>query len=161
MLNSLGGATARRAMQAVDVIGAESDRLTPASRKTTEERIADVMGLARFNTQSYDIGEIEYQAYNILKRSSDFTAQYNRMRRSGVSRFLVDEYAKDYADELKIARSLSSLYGQMRNLRTQRNEILSNERLSDESRRRQLDRLKDRGRVLGTRAFQRIDRVTS
>lgn len=161
MLNSFGGATARRAMQAVDVIGAESDRLTPASRKTTEERIADVMGLARFNTQSYDIGEIEYQAYNILKRSSDFTAQYNRMRRSGVSRFLVDEYAKDYADELKIARSLSSLYGQMRNLRTQRNEILSNERLSDESRRRQLDRLKDRGRVLGTRAFQRIDRVTS
>lgn len=161
MLNSLGGATARRAMQAVDVVGAETDRLTPASRKTTEERIADVMGLARFNTQNYDIGEIEYQAYNILKRSSDFTAQYNRMRRSGVSRFLVDEYAKDYADELKIARSLSSLYGQMRNLRTRRNEILSNERLSDESRRRQLDRLKDRGRVLGTRAFQRIDRVTS
>jgi hypothetical protein len=161
MLNSFGGATARRAMQAVDVVGAETDRLTPASRKTTEERIADVMGLARFNTQNYDIGEIEYQAYNILKRSSDFTAQYNRMRRSGVSRSLVDEYAKDYADELKVARSLSSLYGQMRNLRTRRNEILSNERLSDESRRRQLDRLKDRGRALGTRAFQRIDRVTS
>jgi hypothetical protein len=161
MLNSFGGATARRAMQAVDVVGANSDRLTPASRKTTEERIADVMGLARFNTQSYDIGEIEYQAYNMLKRSSDFTAQYNRMQRSGVSRFLVQEYKKEYEDELRIARSLKSLYGQMRNLRTQRNEILNNERLSDESRRRQLDRLKERGRTLGARAFQRIDRVTS
>jgi hypothetical protein len=161
MLNSLGGATARRAMQAVDVVGANSDRLTPASRKTTEERIADVMGLARFNTQSYDIGEIEYQAYNMLKRSSDFTAQYNRMQRSGVSRFLVQEYKKEYEDELKIARSLKSLYGQMRNLRTKRNEILNNERLSDESRRRQLDRLKESGRTLGARAFQRIDRVTS
>lgn len=159
MLNSLGGATARRAMQAVDVVGAESDRLTPASRKTTEERIADVMGLARFNTQSYDIGEVEYQAYNILKRSSDFTAQYNRMRRSGVSPFLVNEYKKEYEDELKIARSLKSLYGQMRSLRAQRNEILNNERLSDESRRRQLDRLKERGRTLGARAFQRIDRI--
>lgn len=160
MLNSFGGATARRAMQAVDVVGANSDRLTPASRKTTEERIADVMGLARFNTQSYDIGEIEYQAYNILKRSSDFTAQYNRMRSSGVSRFLVQEYKKDYEDELRVARSLKSLYGQMRSLRTKRNEILNNERLSDESRRRQLDRLKERGRTLGARAFQRIDRLT-
>jgi hypothetical protein len=146
-------------MQLVDAVGAETGRSTPSSAKTTEERISQVIGSARFGTQNYDVGEIEYQAYNILKRSSDITAHYNRMRTTGTSRFLVNEFKDQHKDEIRVSASLKSAYSEMRSLRQQRNEVLNNESLSDEVRRRRLDRIQDRGRRLGSRVFNRINQI--
>jgi hypothetical protein len=159
LLNSFGGTTARRSMDAYDAIGASQGRATPLSRYPDAERVQRVLGSARFNTLSQDVGQIEYQAYNILKRSSDRASDFRRIQREGLPRERVDYYRDKFQDELAISRSLKSYYARMRALRSERNEVAESETLSDDQKRRRLDQLNERGRRLGTDVLVRINNI--
>lgn len=159
LLNSLGGTTARRSMDAYDAIGATQGRATPLSRYPNAERVQRVLGSARFNTLSQDVGQIEYQAYNILKRASDRAADFGRMQKEGLPRQRIEYYRDKFQDEIAISRSLKSYYGRMRSLRAERNEVAESETLSDDQKRRRLDELNERGRRLGSEVLVRINNL--
>jgi len=159
LLNSLGGTTARRSMDAYDAIGATQGRATPLSRYPNAERVQRVLGSARFNTLSQDVGQIEYQAYNMLRRASDRAADFRRMQKEGLPRQRIDYYRDRFQDELNISRSLKNYYGRMRRLRAERNEVAESETLSDDQKRRRLDELNERGRRMGSDVLVRINNV--
>ena len=158
-IQSLGGTTGRRAMQLVDAVGASADGRTPLSRMEPDERFSQIIGTARFNTQQYDIGGIEYTSYNILRQAKEKADELRRMERAGVSREDLDNYREDYADEILVARYTKTLIADMNELRQERNRLLESETISQERLRYELDRITERGRRLGVNAFRAIDNI--
>lgn len=159
LIQSLGGTVGRRAMDLVDVAGAASDYPTPASRLDPMERFNKVSGLARFNTQQYDIGNIEYSAWNILRKAKNVSDEYKRMKKSGIPESALAIYRYQYADELKIARLAGGELQQMNEIREDRNKLLRDQNISQTRLRALLDRQSKRGESLGIRSFRLIDRI--
>ena len=159
LLQSLGGTVARRSMDLVDVAGTASDGITPASRLSAQERFNKVTGLSRFNTQQYDIGNIEYQAYNILNRAKQTLDEYNRMSKAGLPSSVLKSYREDYKDELLIARRSKSELSQMKKLREERNAVLSDYNIPPSRLQGILDRQSREGNILGRRSFILMDNI--
>ena len=124
-----------------------------------DERFSQIIGTARFNTQQYDIGGIEYTSYNILRQAKEKADELRRMERAGVSREDLDNYREDYADEILVARYTKTLIADMNELRQERNRLLESETISQERLRYELDRITERGRRLGVNAFRAIDNI--
>jgi hypothetical protein len=159
LIQSLGGTVGRRAMQLVDIAGTATDSPTPASKLTPAERLAQVTGATRFNTQQYDIGNIEYSAWNILNNAKTVEDEYNRMVRSGVAAQALENYKEQYEDELNIAKASKGLLREMRNIRQRRNSLLRNQNIPERRLQTQLNLASTQGRKAGERAFKLIDRV--
>jgi hypothetical protein len=159
LIQSLGGTVGRRAMQLVDIAGTATDSPTPASKLTPAERLAQVTGATRFSTQQYDIGNIEYSAWNILNNAKSIEDEYNRMVRSGVAAQALENYREQYEDELNIANASKGLLREMRNIRQRRNSLLRNQNIPERRLQTQLNLASTQGRKAGERAFKLIDRV--
>lgn len=159
IIQSVGGTTGRRAMQVVDAVGATENIRTPMSRLEPGERFSQITGAARFNTQQYDIGGIEYTSYTILARAKEKADELRRMERAGDSREEIDNYKEDYADELRIAYYTKKNLADMNELRQRRNRLLESETISQERLRNELDRVTEIGRRLGVASFRSIDNI--
>ena len=146
-------------MQVVEAVGATANIRTPMPRLEPGERFSQITGAARFNTQQYDIGGIEYTSYTILARAKEKADELRRMERAGDSREEIDNYKEDYADELRIAYYTKKNLADMNELRQRRNRLLESETISQERLRNELDRVTEIGRRLGVASFRSIDNI--
>ena len=158
VITSITGNSGRRAIDIYDSYLNVSGR-APTDRLTQEEKLQKLTGMARFKTQQYDIGSVEYQAYQVLSKAREARSEYLRMRRNNVDREYLRRFARRYEKEMMIAEATEDIFKKLQQIRRERNEYLGDQSLDQPERRALLDRQSERGLTAGMEAFFELNKL--
>lgn len=156
LVGSVGGTAGRRAIQALDVIAQGGGEVSPLGRATKEQVASQLTGLSRFTERPSDVSQLEYDAANLIDRGEQANRDFNRLVRERAPRDEVVAMQQRYQEELREHQLLQAERLALSRVREERRRVIGDRQLTNEERRRQLDRLTERGSNIARRVFEKI-----